>query len=119
MGTACVSALALTGCIDEADVTYYGTDDQLSSSSKATEALLWAMPAFTNNLQTLGSKSGDYDWGYGSIMHIRDVMTEEMTVAESGYGPLQRVGTQPVYRSELYVYPVYLVLLLETGTDDK
>ena len=85
LGTACVSALALTGCIDEADVTYYGTDDQLSSSSKATEALLWAMPAFTNNLQTLGSKSGDYDWGYGSIMHIRDVMTEEMTVAESGY----------------------------------
>ena len=83
LGTACVSALALTGCIDEADVTYYGTDDQLSSSSKATEALLWAMPAFTNNYKTVDG--GDYDWGYGSIMHIRDVMTEEMTVVESGY----------------------------------
>ena len=37
------------------------TDEQLTSSSKATEALLWAMPAFVNDYKTWNA--GDYDWG--------------------------------------------------------
>lgn len=46
LGISCASAIALTGCIDETLPTHQATDEQLSSSSKATEALLWAMPAF-------------------------------------------------------------------------
>ena len=83
LGLSCVSAVVLTGCIDETLPTHQATDEQLSSSSKATEALLWAMPAFANNYKTVDG--GDYDWGYGSLMHIRDVMTDEMVIIESGY----------------------------------
>jgi tetratricopeptide (TPR) repeat protein len=72
-----------TGCIDETVPTNAATSDQLTSSNKATEALLWAMPAFVNKFQVL--TTDHYDWGYGSVMHVRDVMTEEMAVVSSTY----------------------------------
>jgi tetratricopeptide (TPR) repeat protein len=77
------STVLFTGCIDETVPTNTVTSDQLASSAKATEALLWAMTAFANKIQVL--TSDHYDWGYGSIMHVRDVMTEEMAVISSGY----------------------------------
>ena len=81
----CLASTALfTGCIDTTIPTSTATSDQLSSSAKATEALLWAMPAYTNKLYTLGVRN-DFDWGYGSIMHVRDVMTEDMAIISSGY----------------------------------
>lgn len=84
LGLCCSASLLMSGCIEETFPTDVATEDQLASSAKATEALLWAMPAFFNNLGTLSS-SYHYDWGYGSIMHIRDVMTEDMAVVSSGY----------------------------------
>ena len=83
LGICCSSSLLLSGCIEETFPTNSATDEQLTSSSKATEALLWAMPAFANDFKTWSA--GDYDWGYGSIMHVRDVMTEEMVINESNY----------------------------------
>ncbi len=84
LASACVASLSLTGCIEETIPTDRATADQLASSSKATEALLWAMPAFLNNYATYSSDF-DYDWGYGSLMHMRDVMTGDMTIVSSGY----------------------------------
>lgn len=82
----CLSAtLFSTGCIEETFPTDKATEDQLGSSSKATESLLWAMPAYFNKYGIFSNRA-DYDWGYGSIMHIRDVMTEDMAVAFSGSG---------------------------------
>ncbi len=72
-----------TSCIEETFPTSGATQEQLGSSAKATEALLWAMPAFFNNLQT--AFTSHFDWGYGSTMHIRDVMTEDMPVIYSDY----------------------------------
>lgn len=83
LGICCSSSLLLSSCIEETFPTNSATDEQLTSSSKATEALLWAMPAFVNDYKTWNA--GDYDWGYGSIMHVRDVMTEEMVINESNY----------------------------------
>lgn len=80
----CASSILFSGCIDETVLNNGASAEQLASSAKATESLLWAMPAFANNLGT-ASSSNAYDWGYGSIMHIRDVMTEEMTIVSSGY----------------------------------
>lgn len=80
----CASTMALTGCLDETFPTSGTTADQLASSSKATEALMWEMPAFVNNLGTY-DKDRHFDWGYGSIMHMRDVMTADMAVVSSGY----------------------------------
>lgn len=81
---AVAASLMTTGCIEETFPTDRATEDQLSASSKATEALVWAMPAYLN---TLLSVSGDYhyEWGYGAMMHIRDVMTTDYAVVASGY----------------------------------
>jgi len=84
IGICLASSTLFTGCIDETIPTNTITSDQLASSAKSTEALLWAMPAFTNKLDVLGRGAAS-DWGYGSMMHIRDVMTEEMVIASSGY----------------------------------
>lgn len=73
-----------TGCIEETFPTSGATQEQLAASSKATEALLWAMPAFFNKYATVSSDEA-YDWGYGSIMHIRDVMTGDFAVVSTGY----------------------------------
>lgn len=77
---------ALTSCIEEVFPTNGVTEDQLNSSSKATESLVWGMAAFNNAYNILGQTSTRaYDWGNGSIMHIRDVMTGDMAIVSSGY----------------------------------
>ncbi len=83
--SALVSPMLLsTGCIEETFPTNGATQEQLAASSKATEALLWAMPAFFNKYATVSDDQA-YDWGYGSIMHVRDVMTGDFAVVSSGY----------------------------------
>lgn len=82
--TALACTVTLTSCMEE-PIPYSSTAtaDQLASSSKATEALVYSMPAFFNNYKTYGSQA--YDWGYGSFMHMRDVETNDMTIQTSGY----------------------------------
>ena len=84
VGVFCASSLfTTTSCIDETTPTNIVTEQQVASSSKATEALLWAIPAFTNKYNSYVGTH--YDWGYGSIMHIRDVMTGDFAVVSSNY----------------------------------
>lgn len=73
-----------TGCVEETFPTNGATQEQLAASSKATEALLWAMPAYFNKYDMLGNDMA-YDWGYGSMMHIRDVMTADYAIVSSTY----------------------------------
>ena len=84
LGVCFASAFSLTGCIDEIIPTQTATEEQVTASDKAAEALLWAMPASLNKLATV-SEDQHYDWGYGSIMHIRDVWTGDLPVVSSGY----------------------------------
>ena len=77
------SSLMTTGCIEETFPTSGATEDQLGASSKATEALVWAMPAYLNTPLSLAENH--YEWGYGAMMHIRDVMTTDFAVVASGY----------------------------------
>ena len=91
-GMFCAASLfTTTSCIDETFPTDAATEDQLGSSAKATEALLWAMPAFLNDAETVAGNH--YEWGYGSLMHIRDVMTGDMTVVATGYDWYSSWGT--------------------------
>ncbi len=105
VGTMCASTMALTGCLEETFPTSGATAGQLASSSKATEALLWEMPAFLNNLATY-SKDYAYDWGYGSIMHMRDVMTADMAVVPSGYNWYTSWSSN-TYLGNRYVAPYF------------
>lgn len=78
-----LSAFALTSCIDEVEPTNGATQEQIESSTKAMEAILWGMPAYFNSEGA--DTYGHFAFGYGSQMHIRDVMTGDMPVVESGY----------------------------------
>ena len=84
LAAALVATPLLTGCIEESVPTTVITTEQLQSSPKAVEALVWAMTGHMNNILTLGSSSYHFDWGYPSMMHIRDVMTEDMYVPDAG-----------------------------------
>jgi hypothetical protein len=76
----------LTSCLDEVTPTSYVTEDQLGKSSIADEAILYAMPSSLNCYNVLGYTSAlSSDFGYGSMMHIRDVMTGDMAILDSNY----------------------------------
>lgn len=78
------SSLLLTGCIEETVPTNAVIDEQLAASAKATEAALWGMPAkMYDCMKVVGEYH--YDWGNGSLMHVRDVMGEEYVVTTSNY----------------------------------
>lgn len=99
------ASLLTTGCIEETFPTNGATEDQLASSAKATEALVWAMPAYLNT--PLSHASNHYEWGYGAMMHIRDVMTTDFTVTDSGYDWFTRWAINE-YQGESYVYNQYV-----------
>lgn len=83
LAAALIATPLLTGCIEEAEPTTIITADQLQSSPKAVEALVYALSGHLNNVGTL-STSYHFDWGYPSMLHIRDVMTEDMYVRDAG-----------------------------------
>lgn len=107
-GMFCAASLfTTTSCIDETFPTDAATEEQLGSSAKATEALLWAMPAFFNDFGTTGGGDYHYEWGYGAQMHIRDVMTGDMTVPATGYDWFSSWGANTT-QGEDYRYPAYI-----------
>ena len=99
------STLSLTSCIEEPIPTNTVTDEVLSSSSKAAEAIVWGMPAFLNKYGVYDS-SRHYDWGYGSLMHVRDVMTADQAVISSGYNWYDSWSTN-TYQGRRYVYSAF------------
>lgn len=78
----------LTGCMQEPIDTDKVKQDQIETSTKALESSLWGMPATLKLFNCLNEASGSEvhnDWGIGSIMHIRDIMTEDLAIASSNY----------------------------------
>lgn len=74
----------LTGCIEEEFPTDVATQEQVVNSPKAAESLAMAMPAYLNATSILPTEV-HYDYGYPSLMHIRDVMTADMAILSSNY----------------------------------
>lgn len=112
-----VGAMTLTSCIEEVQPTQVITQEQLNSSSKATEALLWAMPSFLNDYATVtGSSTPGYVFGYGSLMHIRDAMTNDQAMISSGYDHFsaweQDTYIGPNYLSTQFIWNYYTQLAL-------
>lgn len=99
---ALTSAVAFTSCIDEVYPTSNVSQEQLESSSKAGDAMIMAMPAFMVNWNTSGAEwHGDF--GYSSMMHIRDCMTGDMSILEAGLNYNQWGNyTQIVYLGQNY-----------------
>ncbi len=101
LALAVAAPMLLTSCLEETIPTSVVTNEGLKSSSKATEALLWEMGAIFNKYNTLGQDNA-YDWGYGSLMHCHDVMTEDMAIVSSNYD-WYTAWEQAQYLSENYM----------------
>lgn len=106
LGTFLASSVLMTGCIDEVVPTSMATEDQVTSSDMAAEAMLWAMPASMNQVGVV-NRDWHFDWGYGSVMHIRDVMTGDMPVVSSGYD-WYSAWEENVSQSEANSYPQFI-----------
>jgi tetratricopeptide (TPR) repeat protein len=81
----------VSSCLEETIPTNTITEEQLGASTKATEALLWAVPAFTNRFNSIG-QDNHQDWGYGAMMRMRDLMTGDFAVATSNYDQFSAWG---------------------------
>lgn len=100
-GAVALLSLSLTGCMEApVPMDSSATNEQLASSSKATEALAFAMPSFLNKYATYNDNA--YDWGYGSLMHIRDVETADVARVSCGYNWYSQ-WSENQYLGPLYV----------------
>ena len=83
----CAGLLALTSfssCMQETDVTEYATQKQVNNSANAAHYLLMGIPAYLN--AALTDVENHYEFGYGAMMHIRDVETGDAPYTFSDYG---------------------------------
>lgn len=72
IGLFCLSSLLLNSCIDDVTPrTNYTTEEGVSLKS-----LVYGLPSYLNYGDF--SASDHHEFGYGTMMHIRDVMTEDM-----------------------------------------
>lgn len=75
VGLLFLAAPLLSGCMKEVFPTDVATTDQLAKSPDATEFLVSAIPTKAKSVYNWDKS---YSWGLGGIMHIRDVMTEDL-----------------------------------------
>lgn len=106
---AAASMLSLSSCIEETFPTDSATTEQVGASETAIEGMLNGIPA---NLQkNIFSARKDWDYGYASIMHIRDIMTQDLATADPvGYnqyyawGENRLQGTGMVFAQYLWTF---------------
>lgn len=81
---ACLTVPSLVSCIEEArPMNGSATNEQVEESPAAAATMVNGLPAYAKLLW----RGGDFHWafGYPAIMHIRDIMTGDMAIVESGY----------------------------------
>jgi len=101
--------LTNTGCIEEVFPTDAIIESQLDSK-KGLEARLWGIVSCVNNFNTMGLPHEEVlhiDFGYGSMMHIRDLMTADLAIpnAYSGHWAAYHTNT---YMGKSYMMPQYI-----------
>ncbi|MBP3373332.1 MAG: RagB/SusD family nutrient uptake outer membrane protein [Bacteroidaceae bacterium] len=86
-GAMALTLSTMTSCMDETEPTTVVTEDQLATSPSAAKALCMAMPANFNFASFFDSwsDSGHCYFGYGSMMHIRDIMTGDLGESSTNY----------------------------------
>ena len=94
------------------------TQEQLNESSKAKEGAFWAIPS------SIVQPTGDHwEFGWGSLMHIRDVMTGDMTKPFLRYDHFraysQNLALGQDYTRGDFVYMAYYDVILAANTSIK
>lgn len=75
------TSVTFTGCIDEAEMTNGATTEQVSTNENAISAFVMAVPA---NMLSVWDSGQGYSWGYGGLIHVRDMQTEDMVCNDGG-----------------------------------
>lgn len=97
-----VSATSLCSCIDETYPTSSVTQEQVQQSANAAEQAFYGITAQLN--ANYFSSRRDWDFGYGALMHVRDVQTQDMAVDDkSGYNQFAYWGSNQ-YMGRDYVF---------------
>ncbi len=109
---AAVSLSSLTGCMEETEPTTIATEKQIQQSSSASEAFLMAMPAYFNHLNAT-LVDDPYNWhavfGYGAMMYIRDLMTQDMVFGgQTGYAGHFNPWPRDTYQGDGFLYGQYI-----------
>ena len=84
MGVAVMSLATFNSCIEEVDPQSSTViESQVNHSSSAVKALIWGLPYYFNACAT----DYHFEFGYGAMLHMRDVMTGDLPVnpSPSGY----------------------------------
>ena len=106
MGVALASlSLATTSCIDETEPTSGATQNQIDQSKNTVSGMLMALPKRLNVME--GDTYQHYAFGYGAMMHVRDIETGDMPIAFSDYD--QFMGWERnLGQGDAYMMPQYL-----------
>lgn len=106
LAVAVISLTTLTGCVDQTvPANGIATEGQVGQSSSATKALVMAMPAY---FHTIMWEDRHNNFGYGSMMHIRDLETEDMYMASTSYAGHFYNWARDLYMGQDYFYAQYL-----------
>lgn len=98
------SVVLTSSCIDETEPTSYVSEEQVKSSEKSMESMLYGMPGRLNMCGEVFGSSYHYDWGYGSIMHIRDRFTGDLTRLYAGGYDWYAGWAYNTYQGKSYIY---------------
>ena len=83
MGVAFMSLATFNSCIEEVEPQSSTViEEQVNQSSSAVKALVWGLPYYFNACAT----DYHFEFGYGAMLHMRDVMTGDMPIQESPSG---------------------------------
>ena len=94
----------LNSCIKETEPTSVATTNQIAQSSSATQALLMAQPAYFNHLW---DEDRHYSFGYGAMMHIRDIMASDITKNSTSYNQW-RYWLNNQYQGDAYIFGQFI-----------
>lgn len=75
------ATFTLTGCIEEEFPTSSVSQEQLDNTAAAGKALVYEMPAYMIKFTDNGWHGS---FGYGSMMHIRDLLTGDLLISQKG-----------------------------------
>lgn len=110
LGLACASLTmtSLTGCMEETVPTTVATEGQVQGSSSSAESFLMALPNYFNALDAFVDNPGWHGvFGYGAMMHMRDLLTGDLCTVESGYDQFS-MFPQNKYLGDGYIYSQYV-----------
>ena len=98
-------SLTTTSCIEETEPTSAASEEQVMQSEKSMASLLWGIPA---SLNLEDADGGHYRFGYGAIMHIRDIQTGDLL--RDMYGQYNHFSNWAAnkYQGRDYAYGQYI-----------